>query len=59
MKTLIVKYLPTGAESNTKPYFIPYNNRWHIFYVAVKDIKVGDAITSDYGADYFDARPMA
>ena len=47
-----------GEESNTKSFFMPYNNRWNVFYVAVKDIEAGAAITSDYGSDYFDDRPL-
>lgn len=47
-----------GEKSNTKTFFLPYNNRWNVFYVAVKDISAGEAITSDYGSDYFEDRPL-
>ncbi|KAJ3371961.1 hypothetical protein HDU91_004735 [Kappamyces sp. JEL0680] len=47
-----------GASSNTKPFTIPYNNRWHQFYMAVRDIAAGEAVTSDYGEAYFEDRPM-
>ena len=47
-----------GEKANTIPRLMPYNNRWHVFYVAVRDINVGEAITSDYGPHYFQDRPV-
>ena len=47
-----------GEKSNTKTFFLPFNNRWKVFYVAVKDISAGEAITADYGSDYFEDRPL-
>jgi hypothetical protein len=45
-----------GDEANTKPFFIPYNNQWYVFYVCVKDIKAGEELTTDYGEAYFATR---
>ena len=47
-----------GENGNAKVFFLPYNNRWNAFYIAVKDIPAGAAITTDYGEYYFNDRPL-
>ena len=47
-----------GNECNSDAFFLPYNNRWNVFYVAIKDIPAGAAITTDYGSSYFETRPL-
>ncbi|KAJ3320549.1 hypothetical protein HDV06_005172 [Boothiomyces sp. JEL0866] len=47
-----------GDDSNSKPEFVPHNGLWHVLYVAVKDIKKGEEITTDYGEAYFASRPL-
>ncbi|KAJ3312678.1 hypothetical protein HDV04_002822 [Boothiomyces sp. JEL0838] len=47
-----------GEASNSKPEFVPHNGLWHVLYVAAKDIKKGEEITTDYGDAYFASRPL-
>ncbi|KAJ3270760.1 hypothetical protein HDV01_007452 [Terramyces sp. JEL0728] len=47
-----------GESANSKPEFVPRNGLWHVLYVAVKDIKKGEEITTDYGDAYFSSRPL-
>jgi SET domain-containing protein len=45
-----------GPDCNAEAEYIPFNNLWYVYYIAVKDIAPGEEITTDYGSNYFDSR---
>ncbi|KAI8892899.1 hypothetical protein BC833DRAFT_610314, partial [Globomyces pollinis-pini] len=45
-----------GDSSNSQPLYVVFENRRHVLYVAEKDIKAGQEITTNYGSNYFNTR---
>ena len=44
-----LRFVNHDDDPNTKSIAVPYKNRWHRVYVAIKNIKVGEEVTVSYG----------
>ncbi|KAI8895432.1 hypothetical protein BC833DRAFT_601349 [Globomyces pollinis-pini] len=41
---------------NCKAILVPFDNRWYILYVTIRDIQKGEELLTNYGTKYFETR---
>lgn len=50
------RFINHGNNPNVKMIYVACNNRWHLAYVAIKDIKKGEQLLANYGPTYWNTR---
>ncbi len=51
-----LRFVNHDDDPNTESLAVPYKNRWHRIYVAIKNIAANEEVTVSYGDHYWSAR---
>lgn len=50
------RFVNHADDPNTESVAVPYKNRWHRVYVALKNIEANEEVTVSYGSNYWSSR---